>query len=513
MTSEEFKDPLDFRTLLRYKLLILSVATVIVLGGYLKIVTQRPQYTAVARMRVRFSQELLNAPDLGSGSVRTPVLEEEVKSYLVLLRDPNFIDQVIAELPPKPEAPVDKAEEEVDAPSVYDVLLNEALGLVGEVKNGVVSFLDTILFIKDTIVSTRERRVLSTLSKLSVEQGTDASHVITVSYTGLTAAGATTMANAVTFTFIQQQKSKTRPRDIEKLQREVDDAKKYLENVNHRRYELVRILGYPSIETAITRQNDTLEALRLEEDDIRRGLALLAKDIIPTHKKLPINTAGLEREAERAIMERLMTVLIDQSGQPENFQIFAGLEEKLLASRKMMKADRVREMRVELEALLERAQTERELIVSDDRVVKNSPEYSAIIVDEKVAQTRLLQAEAKLLLGDQFNQQLEREFVAENVALLAAAQPPPFPDQEQRLLKLIVIIVLGIAAGFGAATLRHLVWPKVLPNQQSTFSPGSLADLDVPIIVLPDESEDNLESDLEFDMTFPEEDESRSSRT
>lgn len=503
MTSEEFKDPLSFRTLLRYKLLIVVVAMVIILGGYLRIVTQRPRYTGVARMRVRFSQELLNAPQVQSGSVRTPVLEEEVKSYLVLLRDPTFIDQVISGLPRPTEAPT-APEDELEETSAYGVLVNQAIDLVEQVKSGLGSFLDTILFVKDTIVSNREQRVLSTLSRLSVEQGTDASHVITVSYTATSAEGAANIANEVTFQFIKQQKDRTRPRDVNRLQSEVDDAKKYLEDVNRRRFGLAMTLGYPSIEEAITRQSETLEQLRLTENALRAGLALLELGVIPSNKALPIQTMGSDREAERAIMDQLMTVLMDESFQIENAQLYATLQDKLEKSRAEMKAVRVQSMRTELQALLDQAVSERERLSADDRVVKFSPHYSALLVDEKTAQTRLSQAAEKLQAAIQFNQQLDDEYTAQNVALLSKAKEPPFPDQERRLLKLVVIIVLGVAAGFGAATARHIVWPKPPRNRPGTYA-GSLGDLDVPIIVLPDESEDNLESDLEFDMTFPEE--------
>jgi hypothetical protein len=108
----------------------------------------------------------------------------------------------------------------------------------------------------------------------------------------------------------------------------------------------------------------------------------------------------------------------------------------------------------------------------------------------------------ELVQGQRFNQQLDQEYVAQNVSLFQPAKAPPFPDPQRRLLRIIVVAILGVVAGLGTAVLRHMIWPK---QQRTSVITASGEEVDVPVVILPEEDDDGLESDIEFDMTFPEE--------
>src|SRR5262245_18194208 len=120
------REPFTLKVLLRYKFTIIAVATFVILGGYVKIITQPRQYEATARLAVRFTSEALRLAELNRDSpLRLPLLEEEVKAYMVQLRDPQFINQVLQDMPAEELDPA-AAEPPVE-PSSVDQFRNKFL--------------------------------------------------------------------------------------------------------------------------------------------------------------------------------------------------------------------------------------------------------------------------------------------------------------------------------------------------------------------------------------------------
>jgi len=515
MNTEGLREPLNFKVLLRYKFLIISVAAVVICGGYLRIVTEPRQYSATSRIKVRFSADVLNLPEVG-GNVRIPILEEEVKAYMTLLRAPRLIDLALKELEQKREdassgnnaAP--PPEEEI---TTGEILIVNILEFVDGVKGNLGNMLDSLLLVKDTFVSNRERRVLRILNRLSVEAGVDASHIITLTYRDGDPTRAATIANAVTNQFMALQKAQTRKRNVERLSGDVEAAKTYLGGIIQRKWKLATLVGSVSIERAMEDHYLRLEALRREANAIENGIALLDVGIIPMDKTLPIETGTNDTQLDRIFAEqrvRTEATLQVQTDRTDVLERELAMIERLEADLKTKKID---SMKTQLKGHQEYIASERKRLASDDAMFRLSPEFSALQVEEQTAQSKLVQAQQQLTEGQLFNQQLEQEDVAEFVAVWQEAKPPPFPDQQRRLLKLIVIMVLGSAAGFAAALARHLLWPRPELVDVGAGLPGPSGSLNVPVIILPEEEDDDLESDLEFDVTFPEEEPTEGSRS
>jgi hypothetical protein len=71
--------------------------------------------------------------------------------------------------------------------------------------------------------------------------------------------------------------------------------------------------------------------------------------------------------------------------------------------------------------------------------------------------------------------------------------------QQHREIKLFVVIALGLFAGFAAAIARHHFRPRPVRRAR----PRSEDELDVPLIILPDDGRRAVEKDVELDISFP----------
>lgn len=515
MNTEGLREPLNFKVLLRYKFLIISVAAVVICGGYLRIVTEPRQYSATARIKVRFSADVLNLPEVG-GNVRIPILEEEVKAYMTLLRAPRLIDLALQELEQKREdaaggnnaAP--PPEEEI---TTGEILIVNILDFVDGLKGKLGSMLDSLLLVKDTFVSNRERKVLRILNRLSVEAGVDASHIITLTYRDGDPTRAATIANAVTTQFMALQKAQTRKRNVERLSGDVEAAKKHLGTVIQRKWELATLVRSTSIEKAMEDHYLGLETLRQTANAIRNGLALLDAGIIPMDRTLPIETGANNTQLDRVFYEQRVRAEGALMVETDRTDVLTRELDVIERLERELKDKKIQAMKLQLEAHQKYIESEQHRLASDNAPFRLSPDFSALQVEEQTAQGNLVHAQQQLTDGQLFNQQLEQENVAEFVAVWQEAKPPPFPDQQRRLLKLVVIIVLGSAAGFAAALARHLLWPRPELVDVGAGLGGPSGSLNVPVIILPEEEDDDLESDLEFDVTFPEEEPTEGSRS
>src|SRR5262249_15447900 len=145
---------------------------------------------------------------------RLPLLEEEVKAYLVQIKDPKFIDDVLQSLPPDTGEGAPPADLATTEPTALDRFRLQFLKAYYSVRTAVLSFLDTIVFNDDTMLSEREQQVSQVLARLDVAAGTEASHVITLTYRNLDAARTTQTVNSMALKFIELQKARM-PREDE----------------------------------------------------------------------------------------------------------------------------------------------------------------------------------------------------------------------------------------------------------------------------------------------------------
>jgi uncharacterized protein involved in exopolysaccharide biosynthesis len=496
-SQESAKEPITLGVLFRYKFWILTVACLVIFGGYMSIITQPRQFVATSRLAARFSSEALNLQEIGhTAGLRFPLLEEEVKAYAVQIMDPSFVDLVLQELPAPQPVQEPAAEPEELGPA--ELIRDQLLGAFSQVRKAINSFIDSALLVKDTIVSDRERKVLEVLSSLEVASGSDASHIITISCTNKNPEWAATVANGVALKFIDQQKKKTRKRDIPKLEAEVGRAKQALVQVRQRLFALSDKLENVTLEDAIKGHYTRLEELKRDRALAKSALTLLSKKILPLYHNLPLAGGTTKEDVARVWQDKLISLWengIRHTEDPVNEEIREKIE-ALIASEEAKQIENSREV---LKNYLQSLDDEIDRLSNDRRLGEAAPEYSVLLVEQTAAQTRLTQAETELLDATRFNVQLDDENVSENVALWQRAKVPPFPIQQRRLLKLMVVVVLGLMAGFAAAIGRHMAWPKIPAG--AAGSGGH--ELDVPIIILPDQGGESLESDLEFDVKFP----------
>ena len=514
--SSPTKEPITPKVLWRYKTLIFGVAAIIVAFGYLRIITQERSYTATSILQVRFSREVLNLPD--APGVRLPLLEEEVKAQILSLTDQNFIDLVLQDLSSGGGGGSSSAPSQVEAEESggFALWMKETVAsAVGGVSDGISNLFNKILFVEDTIVSDRERQVLSVQGRLEVLSGDTASHLITISYRDASPVRAAAVANRVGTKFIEQEKKKTPRRDIQKLQSVVDAERGELVSINSKKMKLLVDLKAPSIEQAITERKEKLEALRADESKLVIALEL-NKQGIPTYftnMSVAADGAGrsdgqVERgwQAEQFRLQELSMIA------PES-PIYKVRAEDIRKYVESQKSERLAFARQNYEAGLQYVRKQIEQIESDKTLFNLAPQFSDLLVQEATTTANLARAETELTDSLKFNEQLDDKNVSESVSLWRAANEPPFPDQQQRLLKFIVVIVLGLFAGIGAAVGRHVIAPSASADGTQFVAPAPVpvpvaagSALDVPIIVLPEDGDEPVEDDIEFDMSFPEED-------
>jgi uncharacterized protein involved in exopolysaccharide biosynthesis len=499
--QESVKEPITVGVLFRYKLLILFVAGLIIFGGYLRIITAPRQFTTTARLAARFSGEAFSMPDLGRTSgLRFPLLEEEVKAYVPQITDPSFIDLVLEDLTPVASQEEPAAEGQDLSP--IETLRDQCMKVFQGVNKGINSFLDSALFVKDTIVSERERRVLGVLGGLEVSTGTEASHIVTISYTDKNPEWAAAVANGIALKFIDQQKKRARKRDLPKLEEEVKKAKEAVVNTRKKLFALSTKFQNLSLEDAIKSHFQRLDEIKQRRATAMTAIGLLSKKIMPMYAGMPTAGGTTPEDVARVWVQKLMELYERSARSPED-PVVADIMERIRAQRDADQQRLIEQSREVLKAEVQRLDGEIEVLSNDKRLSEAAPEYSALLVEQTAAQAWVTRAETELLEATQFNVQLDDENVSENVALWQRATVPSFPVQQRPLLKLMVVIVLGLVGGLAAALGRHLVWPKSPP---AAVEGTNGDDLDVPIIVLPEQGGETLEPDLEFDMKFPEDD-------
>jgi uncharacterized protein involved in exopolysaccharide biosynthesis len=491
------REPFTLGVLFRYKFTIFAVAAFVILGGYVKIVTQPLQYEATGRLAVRFTNEVLRLADLhGESPLRLPLLEEEVKAYIVQITDQNFIKEVLQDMPheePGAEAPPPPL-----ADSAAQRFRAQLLKAYYDVRKALMTVADAILFTDDALINEQQQEVLRVLSKLTVSAGVEASHIITVSYQNRSATVAAQVVNAIAKRFIQQQKKQIQRKDETEFQSAIDrETQALVENKNNF-YNLTTKLKSPSLEEAIRTRFDELTRLTKERELYRVTKRLLEENVIPFDRTLPLEATQLSGELEREYLHQRMRyeemqrqVLED----PQHYTFFVGKMNDLMLERKKLAITRDRSV---VEAKLQLLDQDITKLLADTTLTDLTPEYTRLMTEQTSLQARVAQAEADLVEARGFNQRLENENVSENIALWQEAAIPPFPLPQHRGLKLMVVLALGLFAGCGVALLRHHLFPKPLRRAHRRRQAE-----DVPLILLPDAARKPVEKETRLDISFP----------
>jgi len=497
MNSEDAnREPITPRVLLRYKVLICVVATLVILGGYARIITQPRRHTATVRLKSRFSGGEFLLQDLGN--VKVPLLEEEVKSYVAQILDRTFIDKVVQALPQR-QAPPSLPGEDAEPP--IQNFFENAQGAYLTARKAVFGFFDTILQVEDTVVSERERRAASILGGLTVLAGEEASHIITIQYAHNNAQRSADVVNTIALQFIELQKQKVKKRDVAKLEAEVVRAKNDMIDIKRRLTELAKKVGYSDLDVGIQMRFEEIRAMKKEREAIKSALPLLSEKIMPKATDLPIERDRRSSDENRQHFTALIGVWRQQVQSPESAKVTKELEERITAYIEGRKAQEIAELKIELtrkKELLDRDITMKE---EDNRLFEHAAVHAALVVEQNAATARFARSEEERLLAHKFNNALDNESVAEHVTISQIAAVPAYPDPQRRGLKFMVVIVLGFVAGSAVALGRHMLWPKPAAGTYGV-SPAA-GEVNVPIIVLPEQGDEAVESDLEFDMTFP----------
>jgi len=496
------REPFTLGVLLRYKFTIFAVAGFVILGGYLRTVTQPSLYEATARLAVRFTSEAMALSSIGEGGnyFRLPLLEEEVKAYMVQINDPQFINQVLDALPIDKSSP--SSRDPALEPTAAEKFRARFLEMYYGIRKSALAFFDAILMTGDKLISEREQRVMQVINRLDVTSGTEASHIITVSFQSMDPISAAKMVNTLCLEFIELQKKKVKRKNeteaslaVEKAMDALVDNRKELFNINN-------AIGSPTLEGAIEKKYETLAALNDRRDKLRLAKGLLEQGVIPYDRELPLETPILRGELERQYFEMRMVLEQERKAAPENPGFFDDLLTQMVTHmRERTAASLKRDITVVI-ARIEELEKKIKELVNDSFLTQVTPKYAKHFLAQGVIETRLGEAEQELNAVKEFNDELVNENVSENIALHQKAGVPPFPMPQHRGLKLLVVIALGFFAGCGVALLRHQVRPKPVRLAR----PRTEEEIDVPIIILPDDGESEVERDLELDISFPEDD-------
>ena len=497
------KEPFTLGVLLRYKLTIVVVGLVTLLGGYVRIVTQPKQYQATARLAVRFTAEVLALGTVAHDSLyRLPLLEEEVKAYMVQIKDPKFIGDVLDSLKNLPD---EEQGAQADFPlppeaTVMHKFREQFLRAYYQIRNAVVSAIDTLLFREDQLLSERDQKVLQVIAKLEIEAGTEASHIITVSHTNKDPSVAAKIVNAVAREFIKKQNEKVPRQNIKTFEEAFDQAVKDLVTVKSKLYELTMRLESPTMEEAIRKKHEEYQALVLQKEQLQIAKNLLDRGIVYFERNLPMETLYLQGELERQLMDIKVRYDEDARRTTENPEFYMALIEE---ARKYIEERRqyvIQRDRAAVEARIGYSDQQIKDFLADRTLQDLTEEYTRLMLDETLAQTKVTKAEADLAQAKEFNKQLENTSVSQNVTLWQVAQVPPFPLPQHRELKLMIVMALGVFAGFAAALARHNLHPK-----RARRAISRQEEVDVPLILLPEEGKKEAAKDVQLDITFPSE--------
>ncbi len=493
------REPFTIGVLFRYKFTIFAVAVFVILGGYVRIITQPKLYEATSRLEVRFGQSAIALKgEQGSSFYRLPLLEEEVKAYTSQLRDRRIIEQVLDDLPTEAGGGQDAEDEDSPAKKFRAAFLSAYYSI----RKAVFSAVDLVLFSSDVVVTDREQRVNQILSRMEVTAGEEASHLITVSYQNPNPAIAAQLVNTLSKKFIQLQRRKVKKKDELKAQKALDDSVRELYENRQKTQELANKLESPTLSAAILRRYAQIETIQQQKRRFEVAKELLDRGVIPYDKELPIESPSLQNELERIRLEYQIRYEQVIREAPEKRLVF----EPLLTMPKEY-IDRRRKEASENDKAVVAA----EVLALDEQIKKLSddtslttlgPQLTRLEVEQERIQKKIVQADADFNEVKAFNKELEDENVAENIAFHTPAIVPPFPLPQHREVKLLVVIALGLFAGCAAALLRHQVKPRPIRRVR----PRSEAETNVPIVILPDDGRGRVEKDLEIDISFPSDD-------
>lgn len=501
-TNAAPKEPFTLNVLLRYKFTIMVVAFFVIVAGYLRIITQPRLFEATVRMAVRFASDSLPLGTLTRDNLfRLPLLEEEVKAYMVQIKDPKFIDDVLQSLPSEglEGASPDEGLAGMTEPTALDRFRMQFLKAYYNVRTAVISTLDTVLFTDDTMLSEREQQVSQVLSRLDVAAGTEASHIITLTYRNIEAGRTSQTVNGIALKFIELQKARMQKEDEAGLRAEIDDATTQTVASRTELYQLTNKLESPTIEEAIKKRNDNLQSLLKEKDRLEIAKKLIAEGIVPFDRDLPLEAAALSGALEQEFLQIRIAQEVERKHKTEAEEFHTGI----IAEARKHIDDRRKEAlerdRTVVEARLKYIETQIAGIENDRRITELTPDYTKLTTEQTIAQSNMAKAQENLARAREFNKQLENENVSQTVTIWQRAQVPTFPLPQRRALKMLVVMVLGLFAGGAAALARHQVRPKVIRSVRPRYE----EELDVPLILLPDDGRRPVSKDLELDISFP----------
>jgi uncharacterized protein involved in exopolysaccharide biosynthesis len=494
------REPFTLGILFRYKFTIFAVAVFVILGGYVRIITQPKQYEATARLAVRFSNEIIKLNDLMNQSlpVRLPLLEEEVKAYMVQLLDPKFIIKVLEQLPAEQAGSDD--EESPEEMGTVQRFRAQFLKAYYDLRNAVMSVVDAVLFTDESQLLPLEQQVMKVLSKFEVSPGTEASHIITLTYKDKNAPETARMLNAIANAFIQQQRKTNTKKDEVKLLEAIKLETDLLSRTRERLYALTTELEAPTIEDAIVKHTTEIAQFEQRRDAFLIAQKLLNENYVPYDRSLPLESPQISGDLEREYFtfnmrfEELGSKTIYED--PKFYERLRVKAEDHIKDRRLKAIDNDKNV---VKAMIARLDEEINRLRAETTIARVSPEYVKLKTDETVITQRVTTAEQDLIKAREFNKALDNENVAESIALWQAAQIPPFPVPQHRGLKLMVVIALGIFAGCAVALFRHQVLPKPLRRAR----PRHGQDLDVPLIIMPDKHKEEVEKDIRLDISFP----------
>lgn len=493
------REPFTIGVLFRYKFTIFAIACFVMLGGYVRIITQPKLYEATARVAVRFSAETLAFMGGEGGPLpRLPLLEEEVKAYTSLLRDRRIIAEAIEDLPGDNRGGADQEEPETAAQKFRGAFLSAYYSL----RKAVYYAIGVITFSTDIVMTDKEQRVNQILSRMEVTAGEEASHIITVSYQNPDPAAAAQLVNTLSKKFIEMQKRRVKRKDEEKPKRALDDAVGELHANRKAIYDLANGLQSPNIEEAIRRKYSQLDTLLTARRRYDVASALLDAGVVPFDKDLPLESPSLLAELERTRLEYRMRYEQLMKESPEKAKV---LEPLLYVPDEHMKARRQQAMandKAVVAAQMAAIEAQVKKLNEDTTLANASPEFTRLQVEQDRIQKKIAQAETELNEVRNFNKELDDENVSENIALWQPAVVPPFPLPQYREAKLLVVIALGLFAGCAAALVRHQLKPKPLRRPR----PRSEAEAGVPVVILPDEGKAAHDRERGVDISFPPDD-------
>jgi uncharacterized protein involved in exopolysaccharide biosynthesis len=484
--------------LFRYKLTVLAVAVVVILAGYVRIITQPLLFQATARLKVRFPSDTLALRSVDSpGSFRLPLLEEEVKSYLPQLKDEQLIAQVLDSLPPGDSDGGERAAP--DEPTAVQRFRAQFLQAYYALRKTALSAIDALLFSSDLMITEREQKVRSVAGRLEITTGVDASHIVTVSYQNPNPQLAANIVNTLCLRFIELQKRTVKAKDEAKAQKAVDEALAELKQNRQQAFELGHRIGSATLEEAVRTKFNKLQELLERRTRYQVAGDLLAKGVIPFDKDLSLEAPILSGELEQQFFEirmRYEELKRRETDRTEFYEKLIETSHQYMDERRAVSAKR--DM-VVVEHALEALDKAIDTLAKDPVLAEVSSELTSLQLQQGIIEKRLALAESDLASVRVYNKSIGDENVSENIALAQRAQAPPFPMPQYREVKLAVVIILGLFAGCLAALVRHHLAPRLVRRVR----PRGADEIDVPLILLPDDGKRNVEKDLELDISFP----------